>query len=125
MKGAARPKRAFVVVVPNGGLHSHGSTGARVDGELQALQKSIAWWAQWLHTQTSRRERGLCSSADAETAAESGRGADAPDRDETRRKGGDGGSEVRLLAVGSSGDAQGEKDGRGREGWANKRYSSR
>jgi hypothetical protein len=35
--GAAR-RGVVDVVVPNGGPHSHGSTGARVDGEVQALQ---------------------------------------------------------------------------------------
>jgi hypothetical protein len=56
-----------------------------------------------LHTQTSRRERGLCSSADTETAAEAS--GELMRLTETRRREG-GGSKVRLLG-GGSGAAQG------------------
>ncbi len=80
------------VVVPNGGPHSHGSTGARVDGELQALQnrsgavasgvstmvaradvEAEAWRVQQQRRRRRRRRNG----------GRSERGGDAPDSNET------------------------------------------
>jgi hypothetical protein len=76
------------VVVPNGGPHSHGSTGARVDGELQALQNRSGAVASGVSTMVAR--------ADVEAEAwrvqqrrrrrnggRSERGGDAPDSNET------------------------------------------
>lgn len=77
-KGGGAARSSEVVVEPNGGGSLHGSTRARVGGQLQALQNrsdgGVAGEGQAWYKQASGRERGLCSS----------NGGAALRRDETR-----------------------------------------
>lgn len=79
-EGGSRAETDVVVVVSGGGRHSHGSTNARADRMQWSREGSKGWRGQWLHRRTTRRKRGLCSRADAETAAAeaSGEGGDGP-----------------------------------------------
>jgi hypothetical protein len=117
-KGGGAARLSVNVVVPNGGPHSHGSTGARVDGELQALQNRSGAVASGVSTMVAR--------ADVEAEAwrvqqqqrrrrRSERGGDAPDSNETGAAVTRGA--VRLAVVWQwSRWMMGEKVGRG-EAW--------
>lgn len=94
---------------PNGGGSLHGSTRARVGGQLQALQNrsdgGVTGEGQAWYKQASGRERGLCSN----------NGGAAQRRDETRRQVGrsEVGRNVRLEAD----NCCACDDGEGEVGW--------